>query len=145
VITKFVSIKDADGKSDGRVSKAVELIEGEDADSGAMRLRTFLPRAVDDRGRRLARVLLATDENGQRPFAITSSGDSAQQAALTAVQLPNVLLGMGTVSPASASTSQGDKVNHSPRQASKRRHRKFPADHQRIMMAKLFRLMQQSQ
>jgi hypothetical protein len=50
---------------------------------------------------------LATDENGQRLFAITSSDGSAQQAALTVIQLSGVPPGNGTTLPATASSSGG--------------------------------------
>lgn len=46
---------------------------------------------------------LATDENGQRLFAITSSG-------LTIVQLASVPLGMGTLSPSAGSAAGGTPV-----------------------------------
>jgi hypothetical protein len=45
-------------------------------------------------------VFLAIDENGQRIFALTTSG-------LTLVQLANVPLAIGTISPASAPASGG--------------------------------------
>jgi hypothetical protein len=48
---------------------------------------------------------LATDENGQRLFAITSSDGTAQNAALTIVQLAAVPLGIGTISPSAVSAS----------------------------------------
>ena len=74
-----------------------------DARTGRLRLRVMLPEKlsmlaanVDGlRGR-----LLAIDENGQRIFALTASG-------LTVVQLARVPLGLGTVSPASASSAGG--------------------------------------
>ena len=74
-----------------------------DARTGQLRLRVMLPEKlsmlaanVDGlRGR-----LLAIDENGQRIFALTASG-------LTVVQLARVPLGLGTVSPASASSAGG--------------------------------------
>jgi len=53
---------------------------------------------------------LATDENGQRLFAITSSDGSAQHAALTVIQLAGVPLGIGTISPATASASGGTNI-----------------------------------
>ena len=74
-----------------------------DARTGRLRLRVMLPEKlsmlaanVDGlRGR-----LLAIDENGQRIFALTASG-------LTVVQLARVPLGLGTISPASASSAGG--------------------------------------
>jgi hypothetical protein len=50
---------------------------------------------------------LATDENGQRLFAITSSDGTAQNAALTVVQLAVVPLGIGTIQPATVSAAGG--------------------------------------
>ena len=50
---------------------------------------------------------LATDENGQRLFAITSSDGTAQNVALTVVQLAAVPLGIGTISPTTVSASGG--------------------------------------
>ena len=50
---------------------------------------------------------LTTDENGQRLFAITSSDGTAQNSALTVVQLAVVPLGIGTVLPSTASASGG--------------------------------------
>jgi hypothetical protein len=44
----------------------------------------------------------ATDENGQRLFAITSSDGTPRNAALTVVQLAAVPLGIGTISPTTA-------------------------------------------
>lgn len=50
---------------------------------------------------------LATDENGQRLFAITSSDGTAQNAALTIVQLAAVPLGIGTIQPSTVSATGG--------------------------------------
>src|SRR6266850_429701 len=58
-----------------------------DAHSGALRLRIFLPQQLMTDVDGLHGSFLATDENGQRLFAITSSDGSAQHAALTVVQL----------------------------------------------------------
>jgi IPT/TIG domain len=74
-----------------------------DAHSGQLRLRIFLPEPLamlssDIDG--LHGQFLAIDENGQRIFALTTSG-------LTVVQLANVPLGIGTISPASGSVSGG--------------------------------------
>ncbi len=74
-----------------------------DAHTGQLRLRVFLPEplaalASDADG--LHAGFLALDETGQRIFAITTSG-------LTVVQLTNVPLGIGTVSPATVSASGG--------------------------------------
>lgn len=74
-----------------------------DAHSGQLRLRIFLPEPLamlssDIDG--LHGDFLTIDENGQRIFALTTSG-------LTVVQLANVPLGIGTISPASGSVSGG--------------------------------------
>jgi hypothetical protein len=50
---------------------------------------------------------LTTDENGQRLFAITSSDGTAQNAALTVIQLATVPPGIGTISPSTVSASGG--------------------------------------
>jgi len=78
-----------------------------DAHSGALRLRIFLPQQLMTDVDGLHGAFLATDENGQRLFAITSSDGSAQHAALTVIQLAVVPLGIGTISPAIASASGG--------------------------------------
>jgi hypothetical protein len=74
-----------------------------DAHSGQLRLRIFLPEPLamlssDIDG--LHGDFLTIDENGQRIFALTTSG-------LTVVQLANAPLGIGTISPASGSVSGG--------------------------------------
>jgi IPT/TIG domain-containing protein len=74
-----------------------------DAHTGALRARLYLPEppamlAGDVDG--LPGSFLAVDENGQRLFALTSSG-------LTAAQLANVPLGIGTATPAMGSASGG--------------------------------------
>ncbi|PYT48250.1 MAG: hypothetical protein DMG44_15585 [Acidobacteria bacterium] len=78
-----------------------------DAHSGALRLRIVLPQQLMTDVDGLHGSFLATDENGQRLFAITSSDGSAQHAALTVIQLAGVPLGIGTISPATASASGG--------------------------------------
>jgi hypothetical protein len=50
---------------------------------------------------------LATDENGQRLFAITSKDGTAQNAGVTIVTLANVPLGIGTVTLASGAAAGG--------------------------------------
>jgi hypothetical protein len=70
------------------IQGGIDLI---DAHTGQLRLRIFLPEplamlATDSDG--LHGSFLAIDENGQRIFALTSSG-------LTAVQLTSVPLGDG--------------------------------------------------
>jgi hypothetical protein len=74
-----------------------------DAHTGQLRLRVFLPEplaalASDADG--LHAGFIALDQTGQKIFAITTSG-------LTVVQLTNVPLGIGTVSPATVSASGG--------------------------------------
>jgi hypothetical protein len=81
-------------------------IDIRDAHSGQLRLRVYLPEAfamlnTDIDG--LHGGFLATDENGQRLFALTTSG-------LSIVQLANVPLGIGTLSPASGPASGGTAV-----------------------------------
>jgi hypothetical protein len=58
-------------------------------------------------GRRPPRQLSRTDENGQRLLPITSSDGTAQNAAVTVVQLAAVPLGIGMVSPSVASAAGG--------------------------------------
>jgi hypothetical protein len=74
-----------------------------DAHSGQLRLRIFLPEPLamlssDIDG--LHGGFLAVDENGQRLFALTTSG-------LTTVQLANVPLGIGSVTPVSGPAAGG--------------------------------------
>jgi len=78
-----------------------------DAYSGAIRLRIFLPQQLMTDVDALHGSFLATDENGQRIFAITSSDGTAQNAALTIVQLAAVPLGIGTIQPATFSAAGG--------------------------------------
>ena len=74
-----------------------------DAHSGRLRLRVYLPEAfamlsTDVDG--LHGTFLTVDENGQRLFALTTSG-------LTVMQLSSVPLGIGTLAPASGPASGG--------------------------------------
>ena len=78
-----------------------------DAHSGVLRLRIFLPQQFMTDVDGLHGSFLATDENGQRLFAITSSDGTVQKAALTIVQLAAVPLGIGTISPSGVSASGG--------------------------------------
>jgi len=78
-----------------------------DAHSGALRLRVFLPQQFMTDVDGLHGSFLATDENGQRLFAITSSDGTAQNAALTIVQLAAVPLGIGTIQPSMVSAAGG--------------------------------------
>src|SRR5258707_9111764 len=70
-----------------------------DAHSGALRSRIFLPQQFTTDVDGLHGSFLATDENGQRLFAITSSDGTPQNAALTVVQLAAVPLRIGTIAP----------------------------------------------
>jgi len=77
-----------------------------DAHSGQLRLRIFLPEPLamlssDIDG--LHGGFLAVDENGQRLFALTTSG-------LTTVQLANVPLGIGGVTPGSGPAAGGTTI-----------------------------------
>ncbi len=82
-------------------------IDIRDAQSGQLRLRVYLPEPfamlnADVDG--LHGGFLTTDENGQRLFALTTNG-------LTIVQLANVPLGIGTLTPSSGSATGGAIVN----------------------------------
>lgn len=78
-----------------------------DAHSGALRLRIILPQQFMTDVDALHGSFLATDENGQRLFAITSSDGTAQNASLTIVQLAAVPLGIGTIQPSTVSAAGG--------------------------------------
>jgi hypothetical protein len=74
-----------------------------DTHSGRLRLRVFFPEPLATLSTDLDALhgsFLAIDENGQRIFALTTSG-------LTTVQLANVPLSIGTISPTSAPASGG--------------------------------------
>jgi hypothetical protein len=74
-----------------------------DSHSGRLRLRLFLPEPLAMRSTDIDALhggFLAVDENGQRIFALTTSG-------LTVIQLANVPLGIGTVSPAVGAAAGG--------------------------------------
>jgi hypothetical protein len=78
-------------------------IDIRDAHNGQLRLRVYLPEPfamlnTDVDG--LNGGFLANDENGQRLFALTTSG-------LTIIQLASVPLGIGTISPAAGSAARG--------------------------------------
>jgi hypothetical protein len=77
-----------------------------DARSGKLRLRIFLPEPIAARSADTSSLLaqfVTIDETGQRIFAITNSG-------LTVIQLANVPLGIGTISPASAPAAGGTTI-----------------------------------
>jgi DNA-binding beta-propeller fold protein YncE len=82
-------------------------IDIRDAHSGQLRLRVYLPEAfamlnTDVDG--LHGGFLTTDENGQRLFALTTSG-------LSIVQLANVPLGIGSLSPSSGPSGGGTSIS----------------------------------
>jgi hypothetical protein len=78
-----------------------------DARSGVLRLRVFLPEQLLTDVDALHGSFLAVDETGARLFALTSSDGTAQNAAVTVVQLANVPLAIGTISPNAGSTAGG--------------------------------------
>jgi len=78
-----------------------------DAHSGGLRLRIFLPQQFMTDVDGLHGSFLATGENGQRLFAITSSDGTPQNAALTVVQLAAVPLGIGTIAPSTVAATGG--------------------------------------
>jgi hypothetical protein len=74
-----------------------------DAHTGLLRLRIFLPEPLATLSTDIDALhgsFLAVDENGQRIFALTTSG-------LTVVQLADVPLSIGTIAPASAAAAGG--------------------------------------
>jgi DNA-binding beta-propeller fold protein YncE len=86
-----------------RIQGGVDIV---DAHSGQLRLRVFLPEPLamlssDIDG--LHGGFLTVDENGQRIFALTTSG-------LTIVQLANVPLGIGSVTPGSGPAAGGTAI-----------------------------------
>jgi hypothetical protein len=77
-----------------------------DAHNGRLRLRVYLPEpfamlSTDVDG--LHGTFLTVDENGQRLFALTTSG-------LTVMQLSSVPLGIGTVTPAAGPSTGGTSL-----------------------------------
>jgi hypothetical protein len=82
-----------------------------DAHSRALRLRIYLPQQFLTDVDGLHGSFLATDENGQRLLAITSSDGTPQNASLTVIQLANVPLGIGTVSPSTVSAVGGGTLS----------------------------------
>lgn len=81
-------------------------IDIRDAHSGRLRQRLYLPEpfamlSTDVNG--FDACFLATDENGAHIFAITTSG-------LTILQLANVPLGIGSLSPTSGTASGGTSI-----------------------------------
>ncbi len=78
-----------------------------DAHSGVLRLRIFLSQQLMTDVDGLHGSFLTTDENGQRLFAITSTDGTAQNAGITIVELANVPLGIGTLSPSTGAAAGG--------------------------------------
>jgi len=78
-----------------------------DAHSGALRLRIFLPQQFMTDIDGLHGSFLATDETGQRLFALTSSDGTPQNAALTVVQLAAVPLAIGAITPSTVAATGG--------------------------------------
>jgi DNA-binding beta-propeller fold protein YncE len=81
-----------------------------DVHSGVLRLRILLPQQFMTDVDGLHGGFLATDENGQRLFAITSADGTRQNAAITVVQLAAVPLGIGTITPSTVSATGGATV-----------------------------------
>ena len=81
-----------------------------DARSGALRLRILLPQQFLTDIDGLHGSFLALDETGSRLFALTSSDGSPQNAAVTIVQLADVPLAVGTISPASGAAGGGTSL-----------------------------------
>ena len=81
-----------------------------DSHSGALRLRILLPQQFMTDVDGLHGSFLATDENGQRLFAITSTDGSAQNAGVTVITLANVPLAIGTLAPAAGTAAGGTQV-----------------------------------
>ncbi|MBZ5541762.1 MAG: IPT/TIG domain-containing protein [Acidobacteriia bacterium] len=81
-----------------------------DAHSGQLRLRVFLPNPLLTAADGLRGSFFATDENGQRLFALTSADNTAQNAGLTVVQLANVPLGIGSLAPATGPAAGGTQI-----------------------------------
>jgi IPT/TIG domain len=82
-------------------------IDIRDAHSGQLRLRVYMPEPfamLDTDIDGLHGGFLATDENGQRLFALTTSG-------LSIVQLANVPLGIGNLSPSSGPSAGGTSIS----------------------------------
>jgi hypothetical protein len=78
-----------------------------DSRTGTLRLRIFLPQQFLTDIDGLHGSFLAVDETGTRLFALTSSDGTAQNAAVTIVQLASVPLAIGTISPSSSPAAGG--------------------------------------
>ena len=94
-----------------------------DAHSGLLRLRILLQQQFMTDVDGLHGSFLATDENGQRLFAITSKDGTVQNAGITVVQLANVPLGIGTLTPASGPAAGGTTLTIRGSGFRKRHHR----------------------
>ena len=81
-----------------------------DAHSGALRLRILLPQQFMTDIDGLHGSFLATDENGARLFAITSTDGTPENSGVTVVQLARVPLGIATLSPANGPAAGGTAI-----------------------------------
>ncbi len=89
------------------VTGSIDIV---DARTGTLRLRVFLPVPFMTDVDALHGRFLATDETGARLFALTSSDGTPQNASLTIVQLSQVPLGIGLVSPISVAAAGGSPL-----------------------------------
>jgi IPT/TIG domain len=78
-----------------------------DAHSGVLRMRVILPQQLLTAADGFHGSFLATDENGQRLFAIASTDGTPQKAGVSVVTLAAVPLGIGTITPATAAAAGG--------------------------------------
>ncbi len=81
-----------------------------DAHSGVLRLRIFLPQQLMTDVDGLHGSFLATDENGARLFAITSTDGNAENSGVTVLQLAKVPLGIGTLNPSFGPAAGGATI-----------------------------------
>jgi IPT/TIG domain len=81
-----------------------------DAHSGTLRLRIVLPQQLMTDVDGMHGSFLAIDQNGQQLFAITSTDGSAYNAGVTIIDLANVPLGIGTLTPANGSAAGGTQI-----------------------------------
>jgi IPT/TIG domain len=81
-----------------------------DAHRGVLRLRILLPQQLMTDVDGLHGCLLATDENGQRLFAVTSTHGTADNAWGTVVTLADVPFGIGTLTPTNGAAAGGTTI-----------------------------------
>jgi hypothetical protein len=81
-----------------------------DAHSGVLRMRIFLPQQLMTDVDGLHGGFLATDENGARLFAITSTDGNAENSGVTVLQLAKVPLGIGTLNPSFGPAAGGATI-----------------------------------